>query len=345
MIVFNNFALEGVALKNIGISYDPSKGNFLNFSVSNDLKRNNLSSNPQESFFTWTNAFSKKGAKKEEIANSSRGWRMAVILNGEIVNSPYLESGLKESASITGSFTQKELLKLKNDLQAGSLSFQPKIVMEHNVAPELGNQDKSLGLTSMLISLVLVSALMIYYYRFSGIVATFALLINLLMLIAACVYFSTTLSLASIAGIVLTLGMAVDANILVFERIREELKNNLPLKDALALGYKKAFSAIIDSNLTTMIAAAVLLNFNAGPVKGFALTLLVGLVTSVFTALFMTKTYFYTWVEKTAQKTLKFSSWITNANFNFLAYAKKAVIFSLFVVLAGTAALIQRKSE
>jgi len=102
---------------------------------------------------------------------------------------------------------------------------------------------------------------------------------------------------------------------------------------------------LIGGLLAVPIAAAVLLNFNAGPVKGFALTLLVGLVTSVFTALFMTKTYFYTWVEKTAQKTLKFSSWITNANFNFLAYAKKAVIFSLFVVLAGTAALIQRKSE
>jgi SecD/SecF fusion protein len=345
MIVFNNFALEGVALKNIGISYDPAKGNFLNFSVSSEMKRNNASFNPQESFHTWTSAFSKKGMKKEDKAFLSKGSRMAVILNGEIVNAPFLESGLKESASITGSFTQKELLKLKNDLQAGSLSFQPKIIMENNVAPELGLKDKNLGLTSMLISLVLVSFLMIYYYRFSGIVATIALIINLLMLIAACVYFNTTLSLASIAGIVLTLGMAVDANILVFERVREELKKNISLKDALYMGYQKAFTAIIDSNLTTMIAAVVLLSFNSGPVKGFALTLLVGLVTSVFTALFMTKTYFLNWVQKTKFETLKFSSWIANANFNFLSHVKKAMVLSICTILCGAFALSAKKSE
>lgn len=345
MIVFNNFALEGVALKNISISYDPAKGNFLNFAVSSDLKRNNSSINPQESFYKWTSAFSKKGLKKEDRSFLSNGARMAVILNGEIVNAPFLESGLKDSASITGSFTQKELLKLKNDLQAGSLSFQPKIIMENNIAPELGLKDKMLGLTSMFISLILVSCLMIYYYRFSGIVATIALLINLLMLLGACVYFNTTLSLASIAGIVLTLGMAVDANILVFERVREELTKNSSLKKALFVGYQKAFTAIIDSNLTTMIAAVVLLSFNSGPVKGFALTLLVGLVTSVFTALFMTKTYFLTWAQKTKLETLKFSSWITNANFNFMAHAKKAIIISICTIICGLFVLSSNKSE
>lgn len=343
MIVFNNYALEGSALRDIQTSYDPSKGNFLNFSVARTTNNDVNPSSPQENLSNWTSYFTKN--KNKLSYKPSHGWRMAVILNSEIVSAPVLESALKDSASITGSFSQRDLLKLKSDLQAGSLSFQPKVILEQNVAPELGAKDKHSGFVSMGISVVLVTLLMISYYRFHGIVAICALLINLAMLFAAANFFGITLSLASIAGIVLTLGMAVDANVLVFERMKEEFSKSLQLKDAVVKGYQKAFTAIIDSNLTTMIAAGVLLSFDSGPIKGFALTLLIGLVTSVMTALFMTKFFYFSWMEKTKTEILKFSNWFKFSNINFLKYAKIAAISTAAICVIGAASFNKKASD
>lgn len=338
MIVFNNYALEGAALKDITTSYDATKGNYLSFGIQKTTAGKSAYLDPQETLHKWTLQFTKN--KGQLTFKPARGWRMAVVLNSEVVSSPVLESALKDAASINGSFTQQDLLKLKSDLQAGSLSFHPKIILEQNIAPELGQADRASGFMSMAISLVLVTALMTCYYRFHGIVATSALVLNLLMLFAAACFLNITLSLASIAGIVLTLGMAVDANVLIFERMREEKNKGSDLKESVYKGYTRAFSAIIDSNLTTMIAAAVLLGFDSGPIKGFALTLLVGLITSVITALFMTKMFYFDWVEKTKTSTIIFSNWFKFENLNFLKHTKKIAAATLLIFVVGCTGLI-----
>lgn len=333
LIVFNNYALEGASLKDINTSYEASKGNYLSFNIHKNIIGKKHESQPQETLFKWTCQYT----KNKGILNfqPSRGWRMAVLLNSEVVSSPVLESSLKDAASITGSFSQQELLKLKADLQAGSMTFQPKIVYEQNIAPELGKSDKTNGFISMGISLALVTVLMTGYYRFHGLIATAALLLNLLMLFASAAFLNITLSLASIAGIILTLGMAVDANVLIFERMREEKAKGAPIKDSVIKGYSKAFSAILDSNLTTMIAAFVLLGFDSGPIKGFALTLLVGLITSVITALFMTKMFYLNWVEKTKSINIRFSNWFKFENLNFFRHTKTMIMATLLIFVAG----------
>lgn len=333
LIVFNNYALEGAALKDINTSYDATKGNFLSFNIQKSISGKDQTCSPQENLHKWSSTFTKN--KSQQSFKPSRGWRMAVVLNSEVVSSPVLESALKDSASINGSFTQQDLLKLKADLQAGSMTFQPKIVYEQNIAPELGEADKTSGFMSMAISLILVTALMAGYYRFHGLIATSALILNLFMLFASACFLNITLSLASIAGIVLTLGMAVDANVLIFERMREEKAKGANLKDSVMKGYTRAFSAIIDSNLTTMIAAFVLLSFDSGPIKGFALTLLVGLLTSVITALFMTKMFYLNWAEKTKSLSVNFSNWFKFENINFFKYTRKIVVATVVIFLAG----------
>jgi SecD/SecF fusion protein len=338
LIVFNNYALEGAALKDINTAYDASKGNFLSFNIQKNLinKQNHLS--PQDTLFKWTSKYTKN--KMQETFKPARGWRMAVVLNSEVVSSPVLESALKDAASINGSFSQQDLLKLKADLQAGSMTFQPKIVYEQNIAPELGESDKASGFASMAISLALVTILMAGYYRFHGLIATSALILNLFMLFAFACFLNITLSLASIAGIVLTLGMAVDANVLIFERMREEKAKGSNLKDSVLKGYTRAFTAIVDSNLTTMIAALVLLGFDSGPIKGFALTLLIGLITSVITALFMTKMFYLNWIEKTKVSSINFSNLFKFENLNFFKHTNKIILATCVIFFAGAFSFI-----
>jgi SecD/SecF fusion protein len=165
------------------------------------------------------------------------------------------------------------------------------------------------------------------------------------MLFAAASYLNITLSLASIAGIILTLGMAVDANVLIFERMKEEQKKGLTLKEAVQKGYSKAFSAILDSNLTTMIAAFVLLSFDSGPIRGFSLTLLIGLITSVLTALFMTKFFYFIWIEKTKHTALYFSNWFRFNSINFLSKTKVATMVTIMILLTGIISLSLNSSS
>lgn len=329
MIVFRNFALEGSNLNDVHASYDPSKGNFLGFSVKSGQARDEL--------YAWTSQFAKEkitGTPKENFSKG-RGWRMAVILNGSIISSPTLDSALKDSAMITGSFTQREVNQLEADLKAGSLSFTPHILSEKNVSPELGAHERSLGIWAMAIALALVIGVMIAYYRFGGLVASVAVIFNLLIMWATLQNLQATLTLASIAGLILTVAMAVDANVLVFERIREEFQLSGRIAQAVHAGYRKAFSAIIDSNTTTIIAALILLHFDSGPIKGFAVTLIIGIVSSMFTALFLTRYFFAGWVQNPEHKALKMSNWIKSSQFNFLKFSKPTLIFSTLVILVG----------
>ncbi len=348
IVVFNNFALEGSNLVNVRSSYDPAKGNFLSFEVKGSYtNKENQKQNPRDELHTWTSQFAKDkimGTPNEDYT-PGRGWRMSVILNGSVISSPNLDSALKDSAMITGSFTQREVNNLVADLKAGSLSFTPKILSEKNVSPELGSLDRTKGIVATVIALVLVIAMMTSYYRFAGIVASVAVMFNLLIMWGVLQNLQATLSLAGIAGMILTLGMAVDANVLVFERIKEEFATTKRLASAVHAGYKKAFSAIFDSNVTTIIAAMILLNFDSGPIKAFAITLIIGIVSSMFTALFLTRFFFAGWVQNPKNKTLNMMDWVKTKSFDFLKYSKYVLLGSMTIILIGFVLLTAQRSS
>jgi SecD/SecF fusion protein len=174
------------------------------------------------------------------------------------------------------------------------------------------------------------------YYRFAGFVASVAVFFNLLIIWAALQNLGATLTLAGIAGVILTVAMAVDANVLVFERIREEFALTGRIASAIHAGYRKAFSAIIDSNITTIIAALILLHFDSGPIRGFAVTLIIGIISSLFSALFMTRYFFAGWVQNPNHKELKMSNFIKSASFNFLKWTKPTIVVSAIVVVLGS---------
>jgi SecD/SecF fusion protein len=203
------------------------------------------------------------------------------------------------------------------------------------VSPELGQNDRAKGITATIVALLLVIGGIVAYYRFAGVIASIAVLFNLLILWATLQNLSATLTLAGIAGIILTVAMAVDANVLVFERIKEEFAISGRIATAISAGYKKAFSAIIDSNVTTIIAALILLNFDAGPIKSFAVNLIIGIVSSMFTALFLTRFYFMGWLQNPKNKALKMANWIHSTSIDFLKKAKMAFAGAALIIVAG----------
>lgn len=340
MVVFNNFALEGSSLTNVNVGYDPSEGNILSFGVgrSYNAKHNRSDSSPRDDFYAWTSQFSedKIAGTPKESYSQGRGWRMAVLLNDQLITKPNLRAALRDAATISGRFTQREINQLAADLKAGSLSFTPRILSEQNVSAELGKAERSKGIFASLFGLILVGAAMISYYRFAGIVATCAVLFNLLIMWGVLQNLGAALTLPGIAGIVLTIGMAVDANVLVFERIREEFNISGRIASAIQAGYRKAFSAIVDSNVTTIIAALILIQFDSGPIKGFAVTLIIGLISSMFTALFVTRFFFAGWVKNKKNKKLNMAQLIGHTKIDFLGYTKPAVIISLVLMVSGS---------
>ncbi len=348
MVVFHNFALEGSSLTNVNVGYDPSEGNTLSFGVARSYssKHKRADSSPRDDFYAWTSQFSedKITGTSKEAYSQGRGWRMAVILNDQLITKPNLRAALRDAATISGRFTQREINQLAADLKAGSLSFTPRILSEQNVSAELGQAERSKGIFASLFGLILVATAMIGYYRFAGIVATCAVLFNLLIMWGVLQNLGAALTLPGIAGIVLTIGMAVDANVLVFERIREEFNISGRIASAIQAGYRKAFSAIVDSNVTTIIAALILIQFDSGPIKGFAVTLIIGLVSSMFTALFMTRYFFAGWVKNPKNKKLNMAQFIGNTKIDFLSYTKPAVIISLVLMLTGSYLFVSQRN-
>jgi SecD/SecF fusion protein len=338
LIVMNNYALEGANLDHIRSNYDPSKGNFLAF----DIK----GFGPSGTLNEWTSRYCKEEiiGTSRESCSMGRGWRMAVLLNNTVISSPTLESALRDSASITGSFSQREINQFVSDLKAGSLTFTPHILSEKNVSPELGKSDRMQGIFATLVALALVIGAMVLYYRFAGLIASIAVLFNLLILWATLQNLGASLSLAGIAGVILTVGMAVDANVLVFERIKEEFSLSGKISSAIHAGYEKAFSAIVDSNVTTIIAALILLNFDAGPIKAFAVSMIIGIASSMFTALFMTRFYFNRWLQNPHHKSLSMANWIHTSKVNFLKKAPLAFATALAIIAVGGFLLFQQRT-
>jgi len=242
-------------------------------------------------------SFNKDGARIfERVTSENIGKRLAILLDGRVVSSPVIRDAISGGkAIIEGRFTMDEAKDLAIVLRAGSLPAPVNIIEERTVGPSLGDDSIHMGIMSALIGGLLVVIFMAIYYKWSGLLANFALICNVVLVIGIMAILNAVLTLPGIAGIVLTIGMAVDANILVFERIREEIRLGRTTKMAIEAGYNNALSAIIDSNVTTLIAAVVLFQFGTGPVKGFAVTLSVGIVCSLFTALVLGR-YIMEWM-------------------------------------------------
>ena len=233
------------------------------------------------------------GRRFQELTRDNQGQLLAIVLDRKIISAPRINAVIAEQGIIEGSnFTLESAEDLALKLRSGALPAGMEILEERTVGPSLGADSVRQGAVGSIIGAILVVLFMLIYYRMAGLNATLALLVNLLILLAAMAYFRATLTLPGIAGIALTIGMAVDANVLVFERIREELRFGRTPKAAVNAGFSKALSTIVDSNLTTLIAAFVLLNTGTGPVRGFAVTLSVGILANLFTAVFMSRALF-----------------------------------------------------
>lgn len=247
----------------------------------------------QAGMFAVDFSFNAEGSKIfGKVTGSNINKLLAIVLDDKVVSAPVIRSRISKSGQITGSFPHDEAADLAIILRSGSLPVPVEIEEERTVGPTLGKDSIAKGRMSLLIGGVLVLFFMVIYYRFSGTIADVALMLNILFILGALAMFGATLTLPGIAGIVLTIGMAVDANVIIFERIREELRIGKTPRIAVDSGYGKALWTILDANITTAVAAIVLFQFGTGPIKGFAVTLSIGIITSLFTALIVTRTIF-----------------------------------------------------
>ncbi|MCP4716676.1 MAG: protein translocase subunit SecD [Deltaproteobacteria bacterium] len=250
--------------------------------------------------------FDKRGGKIfERITGKNIKKRLAIILDNNVYSAPVIQDRIAGgSAQITGRFSMEEARDLAIVLRAGSLPAPVKILEKRQVGPSLGKDSIDQGVKSIMIGGIAVILFILMYYQLSGIVANIALVLNVVLILAALAAFRATLTLPGIAGMVLTIGMAIDANVLIFERTREELRLGKTPRAAIDSGYSKALITILDSNITTLIAAIFLFQFGTGPIKGFAVTLSIGILASLFTAIVVSRTVFDYFLENKRIKSL-----------------------------------------
>jgi preprotein translocase subunit SecD len=239
-------------------------------------------------------SFDSRGAKVfDRVTAENVKRRLAIVLDDTIYSAPVIQERISGGeAQITGNFTAEEASDLAIILRAGSLPAPVKVIQNVSIGPSLGADSIRKGVRAALIGALLVVVFMAFYYRFAGLVADFALVFNILFLLAGMAAFSATLTLPGIAGIILAIGMAVDSNVLIFERIREEIRAKKTVRAAIDAGYDKAFWTVVDSHVTTLITAVILFQFGTGPIKGFAVALSLGVSINLFTALVCTKVVF-----------------------------------------------------
>jgi len=288
--------------------------------------------------------FKAEGAKTfAKLTRDHVNERLAIVLDEEVLSAPNInEPILSGRAEITGQFSFEEASLLALALRSGSLPAPIRIEEERTIGPLLGRDSIAAGVQAAIIGGALVVAFMLLYYLFAGVISDIALACNLLLILGTMGLLNVllpesqvTLTLPGIAGIILTLGMAVDANVLINERIREEYENGRPLHAAIANGFNKAFKAIFDSNTTTLIAAFMLFQFGSGPIKGFAVTLSIGLLSSLFTALFVTRTLFMAAQEMNILKKLPMIRILANTKIDFISKRYFFYVLSLGLVAAG----------
>jgi SecD/SecF fusion protein len=287
--------------------------------------------------------FNNRGAAEfGKITGENVKRRLAIILDGVVRSAPVIQERIGGGkAQITGSYTPAEAHDLAIVLRAGALPATVKIVQNITVGPTLGADSIKRGLTAGLLGTLLVIGFMIFYYRFSGLVADYAMILNVILLLGALSLLGATLTLPGIAGIILSIGMAVDSNVLIYERMREEFHAGKPLKAGIDGGYDKAFWTIIDSHVTTLITACALFLFGTGPIKGFAVTLSLGVILNLFTALFGTRVVYDWLLVKRWLKNLSFFEFFKQPNIDFIAWRRYAFVFSGALCLLGIVAFVQ----
>ena len=297
-------------------------------------------------------SFNSQGAKEfAKITKKHVNERLAIVLDGEVISSPRIEEPiLSGDGRITGIFSFEEASLLALSLRSGSLPAPMHIEEERTIGPLLGQDSINVGIEATIVGGALVLIFMILYYLRAGIVSDIALVINLNLIMGIMGFLNLmlpespiTLSLPGIAGIILTLGMAVDANVLINERIREEIVNGRPLHAAISNGFSKAFKAIFDSNSTTLIAAFMLFQFGSGPIKGFAVTLSIGLLSSLFTSLFVTRTIFLVLLETgLLKKKLRMRKVFQDTKVDFVSKRFFCFGLSIILVIIGLAGFFQK---
>ncbi|RKQ51236.1 SecD/SecF fusion protein [Roseivirga pacifica] len=286
------------------------------------------------------------GAKKwKNLTGQNINRSIAIVLDNYVYTAPNVNGEIPNGSSqISGNFTQEEAEDLANILKAGSLPAPTRIVEEAVVGPTLGKEAQRQGITSIVAGLVIVVLFMIAYYAKGGLVANVALVFNIFFILGILANLGAALTLPGIAGIVLTIGMSIDANVLIFERIREEMREGIPLLQAINSGYKKAYSSIIDANVTTFLTGAILYFLGQGPVKGFAVTLMIGIICSFFSAVFITRVI-VTWMTKKGNESkLSFETplakgKLSSLNIDFLGKRRMAYMISTVIIVAGAIAL------
>ncbi len=287
---------------------------------------------------------SEGAVKFAKVTRENVGRLLAIVLDGELASAPRINSEIPNgSGEITGNFTIEEGIELANTLQ-NPLESPVKILEERRVDPSLGADSIRSGIVACIISAVLVSLFMLSYYMFAGILANIAVILNIVILLGVMCLIGSTLTIPGIAGIALTVGMAVDANVLIYERIREELAKGKSLRSAVSAGYDRAFGVIFDSNLTTLFAGIIMIMMGSGPVRGFGVTLSIGIVTSMYTALVVTRLCFDFSLSR-GKSSLKMLHMIGKTNINFMGWARKAFVLSWVLILVGGGYIIHQGSN
>ncbi len=291
-------------------------------------------------------AGAKKWAEMTTKAANEGNREIAIVLDDEVISAPRVNQPITGgNSSITGNYTVEEAVNFASILEVGKLPAGTKIMQEMNVGPSLGKENISRSINSLLIGFALVIITILVYYSFGGILALLSLFLNIFLIFGTLSSFGTVLTLSGIAGIVLTIGMAVDANVIIFERIKEELADGKSLKQAISDGFHHSYSAIIDANVTTILTATVLAFFGLGPVKGFAIVLIIGVVSSVFTAIFVTRMLIDWWVGR--GKDLPFFTNMSQRAFkdikiDWIGKRRIAYIVSGTIILAGLVSMFTR---
>ena len=289
-----------------------------------------------------------EGAKAwKRLTGENIGRQVAIVLDDYVYSYPVVNDEIPSGRSSIsgGDMTVEEAQDLANILKAGKLPAPARILEENVVGPSLGQEAIQSGLWSLIIAFVLVLVYMMFFYNKAGFASDIALLVNIFFMFGVLASFGTVLTLPGLAGIVLTLGMAVDSNVIIFERIKEELRAGKGLRTAIADGYKAAYSAILDGNITTFLTAFVLFEFGTGPVQGFATTLMIGIATSLFTSIFISRLIFEGWLKK--DKNINFSNnatrnFMKNTSFDFIKFGKTAAIIAGVVIAISVGSLAVR---
>jgi SecD/SecF fusion protein len=270
--------------------------------------------------------------------------RLGIVLDGVLLSAPTIRSTISSDGQITGSFKQADVEFLVGVLNAGSLpaALYSDPISEQKISPQLGADTIRSGARAMLLATVVVLTFMLMYYRFSGIVADLAVLLNIVLVVALMISIKAAFTLAGLAGLVLSVGMAVDANVLIYERMREELDRGASVRMAIRNGFQRAFSTIVDSNLTTLITGIVLFSIGTDQLKGFAVTLILGLSLNLFTAVFCSRVIFDLAEQKRLLKTLSMARLFGKTSYEFVRWVRPAVVVSLVFITIGLVAAWQR---